>query len=331
MTDKRNKALIFGISGQDGAYLSKFLLDKKYSVYGISRDCDLNPFTNLKKLSILKKIKLRSVSVTDFRGVIESIEDIQPNEIYNLSGQSSVGLSFQQPIETLNSLITLPLNILEAIRYLKLNTRFYQASSGECYGDTIKKGANESTLFHPRSPYGVGKASAHWIVTNYRESFDIFASCGILFNHESPLRPERFVTKKIISGIVDIYEGKRKYLTLGNLDVVRDWGWAPEYVEAMWKILNYKYPEDFIIATGEGHSLKEFVYTALNIMGFSAKKHLKIDKNLYRPNDISYSVGYAVKAKKYLKWKATTRMNGVVRNLLQSELNERNINFTCTD
>ena len=208
----KKKALIIGISGQDGSYLANFLLNKNYEVYGTSRDADLSTFSGLKKLSIRDKVKLSSMSLIDFRSVMQTILQIMPDEIYNLAGQSSVGLSFLQPVETLESISIGTLNILEVLRFHKLPTRFYNASSSECFGDTKGKAANEETPFMPRSPYAVAKATAYWQVANYRDAYNLFACSGILFNHESPLRPKRFVTKKIIESACRIAKGKKEKL-----------------------------------------------------------------------------------------------------------------------
>ena len=231
------KALIVGISGQDGAYLSRVLLEKGYSVYGTSRDNQMSSFLNLKKLGIYDKVKIISVAINDFRSVINAINKTKPDEIYNLAGQSSVGLSFEQPVETLESISTGCLNLLEAIRFINPKIKLYSAGSIECFGDTSKTPVDENAAFRPRSPYAVAKSAAFWQVANYREAYDIYAVSGILSNHESPLRPERFVTKKVIASICRIANGSNEKLNLGNLKIVRDWGWAPEYVEAMWQML----------------------------------------------------------------------------------------------
>ena len=224
-------ALIAGVSGQDGAYLSKFLLDRGYTVYGTSRDAQASSFANLARLGILDRVQVASMSITDFRSVLQTLQRIQPDEVYNLSGQSSVGLSFELPVETLESIATGTLNLLEAIRFTGRPIRFYSAGSGEVFGDTDGLPANETTRFAPRSPYAVAKAAAYWQVTNYREAYGLHASTGILFNHESPLRPERYVTRKIVAAACRILWGSGEKLTLGNIDIERDWGWAPDYVE----------------------------------------------------------------------------------------------------
>ncbi len=280
------KALICGISGQDGAYLSKLLLDKGYEVWGTSRDAQLSAFANLKRLGIHDQVQLVSMSLNDFRSTLQVLKQVQPDEIYNLAGQSSVGLSFEQPVETLESISVGSLNLLEAIRFLELPVRLYNAGSGECFGNTNGVAADENTPFRPRSPYAVAKAAAFWEVANYREAYGLHACSGILFNHESPLRPERFVTSKIIAAACRIANGSGETLALGNIDVERDWGWAPEYVDAMWRMLQQDEPDDFVIATGETHSLKEFVAAAFEDVGLNWQDHVSVDPSLYRPSDI---------------------------------------------
>ena len=255
-------ALICGISGQDGTYLAQLLLEKGYRVIGTSRDAQVTTFGNLIKLGIRDRVEVASMALSDFRSVLQVLARFQPDEVYNLAGQSSVGLSFEQPVETLESISVGTLNLLEGIRFLNRDIRLYNAGSSECFGDTGDTPANEQTPFRPRSPYAVAKAAAFWQVANYREAYGLFACSGILFNHESPLRPERFVTQKIVRAACRIAAGSKERLTLGRLDIQRDWGWAPEYVEAMWKMLQQPQPEDFVIATGETHALQDFVAEA---------------------------------------------------------------------
>lgn len=312
-------ALIFGISGQDGGYLARLLIEKGYVVHGTSRDAELSSFTNLAVLGIRDRVALHSAALTDFRSVVQCISRVAPDEIYNLGGQSSVGLSFQQPVETLDSISTGTLNMLEAIRFLGRPVRFYNAGSGECFGDTGGRAADETTAFRPRSPYGVAKAAAFWEVANYREAYDLFACSGVLFNHESPLRPARFVTRKIVSAAARIAGGDREKLFLGNLSIRRDWGWAPEYVEAMWLIIQQKVADDYVIATGEPHSLEEFVDAAFAHFGLAWRDHVEIDENLYRPADIACGFGDASKAAKLLGWRAETRMPDVVTRMAEAE------------
>ncbi|MCL2450847.1 MAG: GDP-mannose 4,6-dehydratase, partial [Polyangiaceae bacterium] len=263
----RRRALICGVSGQDGAYLAASLLDKDYEVCGTSRDAQLASFAGLRELGIHHRVQLESMTLTDFRSVLQVLTKFSPDEVYNLAGQSSVALSFQQPVETLESIATGALNLLEAIRFRGGTARLYNASSSECFGELGDEPANETTAFHPRSPYAVAKAAAHWEVVNYRDAYGLFACSGILFNHESPLRPERFVTRKVVAAAVRIAAGGDERLRLGDLSVERDWGWAPEYVEAMWKMLQENRPEDFVIATGSTSTLESFVETAFGCLG----------------------------------------------------------------
>lgn len=322
MTNPPKTALIFGIAGQDGAWLARLLLEKGYRVHGTSRDRETSGFANLHGLGLYQAVGLHSAVPTDFRSVAQVIDTVRPEEIYNLAAQSSVGLSFDQPVETLNSILLGTVNIMEAIRFLKLETRFYNASSSECFGDT-REPAGEEHPFHPRSPYGVAKAAAHWAVANYRDSYGLFACSGILFNHESPLRPARYVTQKIIRGAADIAEGRAETLRLGHLGVARDWGWAPDYVDAMWRMLAHDRPEDFVIATGETHSLEEFVAAAFGHFGLDWRRHVVTDGSLLRPADITCSSGDPAKAKRLLGWEAGVRMAGVVSRLAEAELERR--------
>ena len=313
------RALICGISGQDGAYLAKLLLDKGYEVWGTARDTDLSSFGNLAALGILDRINIRSMLLRDFRSVIQAVVESEPDEIYNLAGQSSVGRSFAQPVETLESVVVGTMNLLECIRILKKPIRFYNAGSSECFGDTGTDAADESTPFAPRSPYGVAKAAAFWETANYREAYGIYACTGMLFNHESPFRPRRFVTRKIVEGACRIAAGKQKELKLGSLEISRDWGWAPEYVEAMWRILQAEEPEDFVIATGESNTLAFFVETVFKEVGLDWKAHVTTDSSLLRPSDILFSQGRAEKAERLLGWRAKTTMSGVVTRLVAAE------------
>jgi GDPmannose 4,6-dehydratase len=266
---KMKKALIFGVSGQDGAYLAKLLLSKKYMVYGTSRDAQISSFRNLEQLGIRDKINLESAALNDFRSVLQVLSKVHPDEVYNLAGQTSVGLSFEQPVETLESIAIGTLNILEAIRFIGEPVRFYNAASSEIFGDTSGASANEATAFSPRSPYAVAKATAFWEVANYREAYGLFACSGILFNHDSPLRPERFVTQKIVSSACRIAAGKQDKLYLGNIDIQRDWGWAEDYVEAMYLMLQQENSDDYVIATGDSHRLADFIEIAFSLVGLN--------------------------------------------------------------
>jgi GDPmannose 4,6-dehydratase len=313
-------ALICGASGQDGAYLSKLLLDKGYKVFGGSRDAQSAKFQNLIKLDILEHVELISISVIDFRSVLQVVMKIKPDEIYNLAGQSSVALSFEQPIETMESISLGTLNLLEAIRFSGFDIKLYSAGSSECFGNA-SSAVNEDTPFRPRSPYGVSKATAFWQVANYREAYKLFACTGILFNHESPLRNNRFVSKKIVSTACRIAAGSDEKLTLGNIDIYRDWGWAPEYVNAMWLMLQEKEPTDYVIATGETMSLKNFVKTTFETLNLNVEDYVIFNKNLMRPNDITKGLANPSKAKSFLKWEATIKSQKLVKRLIDCELN----------
>ncbi|MBP3128253.1 GDP-mannose 4,6-dehydratase [Thalassospira sp. ER-Se-21-Dark] len=313
------RALIFGVSGQDGSYLSRLLLNKGYEVHGTSRDATVSSFVNLSKLKIKEHVHLHSMSPVDFRSVLQTIEIVEPDEIYNLAGQSSVGLSFEQPVETLESVAMGTLNMLEAIRFLGSKCRFYNASSSECFGEAETGGSSESSPFRPRSPYAVAKATAFWEVSSYREAYDLFACSGILFNHESSLRPERFVTKKIIKGALDVKKGKIESISLGDLSVERDWGWAPEYVEAMWLMLQQQQPDDFVIGTGVSNSIQEFVELAFDHLGLNWKDHVKLSDGFKRPSDIRVSRANPEKAFNVLGWKSTIDLDGIVKKMLENE------------
>ena len=313
------RALVFGISGQDGAYLARSLLDAGYEVHGTSRDRELTNRTHLAETGADGRVSMHTVVLTDFRSVLHCITAAQPDEVYNLAGQSSVGLSFDTPIETLDGIVVGTLNILECLRFLKSRARFFNAASSESFGDIEGLPANETTAFRPRSPYGVAKAAAYWIVRNYREAYDLFACSGILFNHESPLRPARFVTRKIVRTAVDISLGLSDELTLGNLDISRDWGWAPEYVEAMRMMLQADEPQDFVIATGHAATLGDFVARAFLRLGLDPEVHVRSDPALHRPLDLSYSVGYPARIEAVLGWRAATVMPQVVDRLIDDE------------
>lgn len=313
------RALICGISGQDGAYLARLLLDKGYEVFGTSRDAQVGGFANLVRLGIRDRVRLESMALNDFRSVLNVLRSTDPDEIYNMAGQSSVGLSFEQPVETLDSIALGTVNLLEAIRFLDKPIRFYNAGSSECFGDTGGRAANEKTPFSPCSPYAVAKATAHWLVANYRVAYGLHASSGILFNHESPLRPERFVTKKIIAAAVRIARGERSRLTLGNVAIKRDWGWAPEYVDAMWRMLQQDTGSDFVIATGEGRRLDEFAAAAFGQVGLDWREHTDLSEALRRPSDLAEGLGDASKAREVLGWSATYTMRDVVKAMVAAE------------
>lgn len=304
-------ALICGVSGQDGAYLAKFLLGKGYKVYGGSRDAQMASFNNLARLGIRESVQYISISINDFRSVLQTLLKIKPDEVYNLAGQSSVGLSFEQPVETLESISGGTLNLLEAIRFSNLPIKLYNAGSSECFGDTGNVAANENTPFRPRSPYGVAKAAAFWQVANYREAYQLHASTGILFNHESPLRPERFVTQKIVAAACRIANGSTESLILGNIDIARDWGWAPDYVEAMWLMLQQAKADDYVIATGKTHRLSDFIQIVFETVGLDWQNHIRVDTSLFRPTDIAEGHANPTKALNQLGWQASAFMEDV--------------------
>jgi GDPmannose 4,6-dehydratase len=314
----KRTALICGVSGQDGAYLAQLLLDKGYVVFGTSRDSQGSTFSNLSTLGIKDRVQCLSMAPEDFRSVLVALRTSNPDEVYFLAGQSSVGLSFEQPAETMQSITLGTLNLLEGCRMVDKHPRLYHAGSGECFGDTNGTPANEGTPFYPMSPYAVAKSSAYWLVNNYRDAYGIFACTGILFNHESPLRPERFVTKKIVRAVKRIANGSPERLNLGRLDISRDWGWAPEYVEAMWLILQQDVPEDYVIATGTTISLEEFVSTAFEQADLDWKDYVTQDPTLFRPTDLLVGRADSSKALERMGWKATTQGIEVVKKMYQS-------------
>lgn len=315
---QKKRALILGISGQDGGYLSKLLLDKGYEVHGTSRDCELSQFNNLKKLAIFDGVQVHSCSLSDFQNVFMLLEELRPDEIYNLAGQSSVGLSFSQPQLTFESLAVSTINLLEAIRVSNLPTLFFNPASGECFGNCITP-ATERTQFHPRSPYAIAKATAYWTITNYRESYGLFACSGILFNHESPLRPERFVTQKIVSAAVRISRGSAEKLQLGNIDIRRDWGWSPEYVLAMWKMLQMDTPQDLIIATGKSYTLRNFLENTFGCLRLNWRDHIIFEENLTRPNELMESHADPTRADEVINWKAECQFPELIERLIECE------------
>ncbi len=314
------RALICGISGQDGGYLARFLLDKGYEVHGTARDAQMATFHNLARLGARERVFCHSMALNDFRSVLQVLAKVNPDEIYNLAGQSSVGLSFEQPVETLESISVGTLNLLEVIRFIQKPIRLYNAGSSECFGDTGGVAADESTPFRPRSPYAVAKATAHWQVANYREAYNLFVCTGILFNHESPLRPERFVTKKIIASACRIAQGSPEKLQLGALAIARDWGLASEYVDAMWRMLQRESPEDYVIATGETNTLESFVVHAFARLGLDWQAHVTTNPSFLRPSEIMISRGNPEKACRELGWQAECRMKDVIGIMIDAQL-----------
>lgn len=306
------RALICGVSGQDGAYLAQALLGRGYEVIGSSRDAMATQFSNLEALGIAHAVRRTSMAVNDFRSVLHTLEAFEPDEVYNLAGQSSVGLSFEQPVETMDSIVGGTLNLLEAIRFTRRPIRFYNAGSAECFGDTGTEAADEASPFHPRSPYAVAKTSSYWLVRNYREAYGVFACTGILFNHESPLRPERFVTQKIVRTAARIARGSRERLELGNIAIQRDWGWAPEYVAAMHAMLARDEPDDYVIGTGRATSLEHFVARAFEWFSLDWSEHVDVNEDLYRPADIMANRAQPAKAARSLGWRAEATVEDVI-------------------
>lgn len=315
-------AIITGITGQDGAYLSKFLLNKGYNIIGLIRDNSKSKLKNLEYLDIKENIKFIKVNILDLSSIMRIIEKNEIDEIYNLAAQSSVSLSFKEPIETLELNIMSTTKLLEAIKVSNPKIKYYQASSSEMFGNIKKEylPIDESSVFRPISPYGISKAAAHWITVNYREAYNIFAVCGIFFNHESVLRNKSFVTKKIINNAVKITKGLANELRLGNLRIFRDWGYAPKYTEAMWLMLQQDIPKDCIIASGEAHSLEEFVKIVFEKLDINFEKYVKIDKNLYRPIDLEISYGDNSKAKRELKWEYNISFKQLINKLVEDEI-----------
>jgi GDPmannose 4,6-dehydratase len=263
------------------------------------------------------------MALNDFRSVLQVISKIQPDEIYNLAGQTSVGLSFEQPVETMESITVGTLNLLEAIRFIGAPIKFYNAGSSECFGDTGDQAAEETTPFHPQSPYAVAKAAALWEVANYRKAYNLFACSGILFNHESPLRPERFVTQKIVASACRIAQGHLEKLYLGDVSIQRDWGWAPEYVKAMHQMLQQEQPDDFVIATGEACRLEDFVAEVFTCLDLDWREHVLIDTSLFRPTDIAISQGNPTKARQQLGWQAQHKMRDIARMMVEVAQSEQ--------
>lgn len=309
---QQKRALVVGITGQDGAYLAELLLNKGYQVFGTSRDVSACDLRRLQKLNIDRRVELISMLPSEFRSALRALTKCEPDEVYFLAGQSSVGLSFEQPVEAIESIATGVLNLLEGVRYVGTETRLFSAGSSECFGDTGRMPADEDTPFRPLSPYAVAKVCAQNLITNYRTAYGLFACTGILFNHESPLRPERFVTQKIVLGAASIAKSKGGQLKLGNLDISRDWGWAPEYVEVMWRMLQQDTPQDFVIATGRTVSLEYFVSRVFQNFGLDWRAHVVSDDSLRRPSDIHYGASNPARAQSVLNWKARFDVDYVI-------------------
>lgn len=313
-------ALITGITGQDGSYLAEFLLDKGYKIFGLERRSSYRNRVNL--CSCEERINFVSGDLTDQHSLTRAIDAVKPDEVYNLAAQSFVKESWEQPEYTSDVTGLGALRMLEAIRQVNTKIKFYQASSSEMFGKAIESPQSERTPFYPRSPYGVAKLYAHWITVNYRESYGIFACSGILFNHESERRGLEFVTQKIANGAARIKQGLTDKLHLGNLETKRDWGYAPEFVEAMWLMLQQETAEDYVIATGENHSIKEFVEEAFKLIDMDWHKYVVIDERFKRPAEVDFLIGDATKAKEKLGWRSKTSFKELVKIMVESELNK---------
>ena len=337
------KAFITGITGQDGAYLSKLLLDKGYEVYGAFRRTSDLHLNRLKYLGIDRDIQYLPLELLEFTNIYKAIEKYQPDEFYNLGAQSFVALSFEEPIFTADVTGLGPLRVLEAIRAVNPKVRFYQASSSEMFGKVQRIPQDENTPFYPRSPYSIAKLAAHWMTVNYRESYGLFACSGILFNHESPLRGMEFVTRKITYGLARIHQGLQDKLVLGNLNSKRDWGYAPEFVEAMWRMLQQEHPDDYVVATGETHTIREFIENAFQVIGIeiiwkgteaiekgidpkTGKILVEVSPEFFRPAEVDLLIGNPKKAAEKLGWKPKTKFKDLVRIMVEADLKRVNSN-----
>jgi len=317
------RAFITGVTGQDGSYLVDLLISKDYEVHGLIRQS--TQFTpdrwgHLKSAMLSKKLEVHHGDLMDASGMRSMLETIQPDEVYNLAAQSHVGISFEQPVNTSEVTALGTLNLLDAIKRSKLNCKFYQASSSEMFGKVRSTPQNEETPFHPRSPYGCAKVYAHYITQNYRESYDMFACSGILFNHESERRGENFVTRKITRAVGRIKVGLQDELRMGNTSALRDWGYAPEYVEAMWLMLQQNEPDDYVIGTGTQHSVQEFIDEAFAIAGLDKEKYVKIDQKFMRPSEVDTLIGDITKAKEVLGWTPQVDFKLLVKKMVEHDI-----------
>jgi GDPmannose 4,6-dehydratase len=314
----KRRALITGITGQDGSYLAELLLDKGYDVVGMVRRTSTVTFERIDHL--MDRIRLHSGDLMDPLSLIEALRAHEPDEVYNLAAQSFVPASFEQPVLTGETTALGVTRLLDAIRVVDPTIRFYQASSSEMFGKVREVPQTETTPFHPRSPYGVAKVYAHWITVNYRESYGLHASSGILFNHESPRRGLEFLPRKISHGVAQIAHGQATELRLGNLDAKRDWGYAGDYVDAMWRMLQLDEPDDFVICTGETRTVREFCETAFSRVGLDADDHVVVDDKFYRPAEVDLLVGDRAKAESILDWRPTVDFSGLVEMMVDSDL-----------
>ena len=315
----QKRALITGITGQDGSYLAEFLLSKNYTVFGLTRRTSTPNYERIKHIE--DKIELIPGDLLDQQSLTYAVSHSKPDEVYNLAAQSFVATSWYQPVLTGEFTALGVIRILEAIRQVKPDAKFYQASSSEMFGKVDESPQNEKTHFHPRSPYGVAKVYGHWITINYRESYNLFTVSGILFNHESPRRGLEFVTRKISHGVAKIILGQSNHIILGNLNAKRDWGFAGDYVRAMWLMLQKDRPDDYVIATGENHSVEDFVKEAFKVVGIENwKKYVKISKDLFRPAEVDFLIGDASKAKKALNWKPQVSFKNLVEMMVEADI-----------
>lgn len=326
----KKKALILGVTGQDGSYLAELLLLKGYDVYGVVRRSSSFNRARIEHLVADERyhdtFHLEYGDLVESQGLFRLLSKIRPDEIYNLAAQSHVRISFDLPHYTAITTGVGTLNLLEAISILKLPTKLYQASSSEMFGKVQEVPQKETTSFYPRSPYATAKVFAYWSIVNYREAYGMFACNGILFNHESPRRGENFVSKKITKGVAEIVAGKRSILELGNLDARRDWGYAPEYVDAMWRMLQQQNPDDYVIATGETHSVEELVKEAFKLVGIDDwRKYVHIDARYYRPTEVDLLIGDASKAKRELGWEPKVKFDELVKIMLREDLKDLHI------
>jgi len=323
----KKSALITGITGQDGSYLAEFLLGKGYKVYGLTRRTSTQNYERIKHIQ--DKVELIPGDLLDQQSLITAIEKSDPDEIYNLAAQSFVETSWSQPVLTGEFTALGVTRMLEAQRQIKPKAKFYQASSSEMFGKVKESPQKEATPFHPRSPYGVAKVYGHWIAINYRESYDMFCVSGILFNHESPRRGLEFVTRKISHGVARIHLGQSDHVVLGNLNAKRDWGFAGDYVRAMWLMLQQEKPQDFVVATGQNHSVAEFAKEAFGAVGIENwEKYVKVSKELFRPAEVDFLIGDAKKARKVLGWEPQTSFKELVKMMVDSDIELLNKNST---
>ncbi len=315
------RALITGITGQDGSYLAELLLGKGYEVHGLVRRHSTLNRARIDHLGGTENLHLHYGDLTDGVSLVNLVHAIEPHEVYNLGAQSHVKVSFELPEYTASTDAVGTLRLLEAIRASGIDCRFYQASTSEMFGATPPP-QSENTVFYPRSPYGAAKLYSHWVTVNYREAYDLFAVSGILFNHESPRRGESFVTRKITLGVASIKLGITDHLDLGNLDAVRDWGYAPEYVEGMWRMLQHDEPQDYVLATGAGTTVREFCQEAFSHAGLSWEDHVRYDKSYERPTEVDALIGDASKARDVLGWEAKTDATALARLMVDADIEQ---------